>query len=92
MKNLRVVSPRLISIKIRLLMTTFHNNLDGLMLKDTWLAIGSFDGVHLGHRDLIHRMVEGARAENCQSVVMTLYPAPQPGGTWLDHSHISVHF
>ena len=46
------------------------------MLKDTWLSIGSFDGVHLGHRDLIHRLVEGARAAYCQSVVMTLYPHP----------------
>ena len=57
-------------------MPTFHNSLDGLILKDSWLAIGSFDGVHLGHRDLIRRLIEGARAEKCRSVVMTLFPHP----------------
>ena len=57
-------------------MPTFHNSLDGLILKDSWLAIGSFDGVHLGHRDLLRRLIEGARAEKCQSVVMTLFPHP----------------
>jgi riboflavin kinase/FMN adenylyltransferase len=69
-------SSRLISIKIRLNMPTYHTSPDGLNLKDTWLAVGSFDGVHLGHRDLIRQLVDGSQADKCQSVVMTLFPHP----------------
>ena len=57
-------------------MPDYFPNLDSLELKNTWLAIGSFDGVHLGHRNLIRQLVDGAHAVNCQAVVMTLYPHP----------------
>ena len=45
-------------------------------LKRSWITIGSFDGVHLGHQSLIKRLVEGARKENCISVVLTFDPHP----------------
>jgi len=57
-------------------MPTYHSSPDGLKLKDTWLAVGSFDGVHLGHRDLIRQLSDGAQADQCQAVVMTLFPHP----------------
>ncbi|MBP3893213.1 MAG: riboflavin biosynthesis protein RibF [Atopobiaceae bacterium] len=40
------------------------------------LAIGAFDGVHLGHRQLISASVEDARARNATSVVVTFDPDP----------------
>jgi len=46
-------------------------NLDGCAL-----TIGSFDGVHLGHRALIRALVESARAEGVPAVVVTFYPHP----------------
>jgi riboflavin kinase/FMN adenylyltransferase len=57
-------------------MTKLYPSLDTLILKNTWLAIGSFDGVHLGHRDLIQRLIAGAHQADRQAVVMTLYPHP----------------
>ena len=57
-------------------MPVYYPNLESSELQNTWLAIGSFDGVHLGHRDLILQLVDGAHAANCQAVVMTLFPHP----------------
>ena len=57
-------------------MSKYFPTLDPLELKNTWLTIGSFDGVHLGHRDLIRRLIEGAHSSGCQAVVMTLFPHP----------------
>jgi FAD synthase len=35
-------------------------SLDDLQLKGSWLTIGSFDGVHLGHQEIIHQLTAGA--------------------------------
>lgn len=41
------------------------------------LTIGSFDGVHLGHRALLDRLVNKARQCSLPSAVMTLRPHPR---------------
>ena len=50
--------------------------LDQLSIQDAWLTIGSFDGVHLGHQEIIHRLTAGAHRENSPAVVLTFYPHP----------------
>ncbi|MBX5464455.1 MAG: bifunctional riboflavin kinase/FAD synthetase [Clostridia bacterium] len=40
------------------------------------VAIGTFDGVHLGHRELIRRAVERAREEGGEAVALTFWPHP----------------
>lgn len=40
-------------------------------------TIGSFDGVHLGHRQLIRRIVQMAREINGESILITFYPHPR---------------
>ncbi len=40
------------------------------------IAIGAFDGVHRGHRDLIAAMRQDARARGCAAVVVTFDPDP----------------
>ena len=40
-------------------------------------AIGGFDGIHLGHRALIARMRELARAQNLASMVISFEPLPK---------------
>src|ERR1700736_6110925 len=41
------------------------------------MTIGSFDGVHLGHVDVIRRTVAAAVAENAQSTLITFEPHPR---------------
>ncbi len=41
------------------------------------MTIGNFDGVHLGHQELIKGVVNKAKAENYKSVVVTFVPHPQ---------------
>ncbi len=50
--------------------------LDGVSLKDVWLTIGTFDGVHLGHQEIIRRVVGGARQSGVPAVAVTFYPPP----------------
>src|ERR1700689_785599 len=40
------------------------------------VCIGNFDGVHLGHREILRRVVERARAENLLATVVTFDPHP----------------
>lgn len=41
------------------------------------LAIGNFDGVHLGHQALLQRLVTGAQARELKPAVMTFEPHPR---------------
>ena len=41
------------------------------------LAIGNFDGMHLGHQSLLKRLVEVAHAKNLTPAVMTFEPHPR---------------
>ncbi|PJF47294.1 MAG: hypothetical protein D6709_09655 [Chloroflexi bacterium] len=40
-------------------------------------TIGAFDGVHLGHQQLIRTMVNDARKRGAQSAVVTFFPHPR---------------
>ena len=53
-----------------------YRSISQLQLKDTWLTIGSFDGVHLGHQALAHHTISKARASSVPSVVLTFHPHP----------------
>lgn len=41
------------------------------------VTIGTFDGVHLGHRKVINRLKEIAAEKNGESVIFTFYPHPR---------------
>ena len=43
----------------------------------TFIALGSFDGIHLGHLSLIERIVELAKENNAESVVYTFLEHPR---------------
>jgi riboflavin kinase/FMN adenylyltransferase len=42
----------------------------------TVVTIGNFDGVHLGHQEILRRLTDRAHAENLTSVVVTFDPHP----------------
>jgi len=45
--------------------------------KETFLTIGVFDGIHVGHRYLLKNLIERAKEENLLSGVVTFNPHPQ---------------
>ena len=45
--------------------------------QDTVLTIGTFDGVHRGHKTILSRLNEIAHENDLRSVVMTMDPHPQ---------------
>ncbi|MFC1996878.1 bifunctional riboflavin kinase/FAD synthetase [Chloroflexota bacterium] len=51
-------------------------SLDNLRLEDVWLTIGSFDGVHLGHQEIIHKLTTEAHDQEALAVVLTFFPHP----------------
>lgn len=46
-------------------------------LKGVVLTMGTFDGVHYGHRKILKRLLESAKANNGHAVVMTFHPHPR---------------
>jgi len=51
-------------------------SLQNLDLRGSWLTIGSFDGVHLGHQALLKELITGAHGEGHSAVVLTFHPHP----------------
>lgn len=51
-------------------------SLDEVQLVDSWLTIGSFDGVHRGHQSVIGELVAGAHNRGAPVVVLTFFPHP----------------
>ncbi|MFM7079458.1 MAG: bifunctional riboflavin kinase/FAD synthetase [Bacteroidota bacterium] len=41
------------------------------------MTIGAFDGVHIGHRKLLSRIVEVASQKNLETLVLTFFPHPR---------------
>lgn len=72
-------------VNIRMQVILYHNHrlryADGApaMLEpvDSAVTIGSFDGVHCGHRKIISSMLETARRHSFRSVVVTFDPHPR---------------
>lgn len=44
--------------------------------RQTAIAIGNFDGVHLGHRKILNFLDEQARKNNLTSLILTFWPHP----------------
>jgi riboflavin kinase/FMN adenylyltransferase len=44
--------------------------------KPTAVTIGNFDGVHVGHQEILRGVIERARSMDAMSAVLTFYPHP----------------
>ena len=53
-----------------------YRSLDELDLKNSWLTVGVFDGVHRGHQEIIKALTAGAHANDAPAVVLTFDPHP----------------
>ena len=41
------------------------------------ITVGTFDGIHLGHRKLIEKVLDISKSENLRSIVLTFDPHPR---------------
>ena len=44
---------------------------------DINLAIGNFDGLHLGHQKIIDELIENSKIKNCPSAILSFKPHPR---------------
>lgn len=44
--------------------------------KKSVVALGTFDGVHLGHQKIINELLKEAKASGCKPIVVTFFPHP----------------
>ncbi len=58
-------------------MKIFHSTQDFFSNKKTIVTIGTFDGVHIGHKQIIAKIVQNCQSENLESVILTFFPHPR---------------
>lgn len=58
-------------------MNTFSSISEFSTTKKTVVTIGTFDGVHMGHRKILDKVITEAELRNEESVVLTFYPHPR---------------
>ena len=51
-------------------------SLENVNLQGTWLTIGSFDGIHRGHQEIIHQLTAEAHHHQALAVLLTFFPHP----------------
>lgn len=64
-------------------MRVFHSVEESLPIERAVVTVGSYDGLHFGHRALLEQVKRRAREEGGESVVVTFWPHPRqvlPGG------------
>jgi riboflavin kinase/FMN adenylyltransferase len=57
-------------------MVQHFSSLDSVNIRNTWMTIGSFDGIHIGHQQLIRDLNKHAHQAGAKSVVLTFHPHP----------------
>ncbi|MBN2086583.1 MAG: riboflavin biosynthesis protein RibF [Anaerolineales bacterium] len=55
----------------------YIDSLERAALRGVCLAIGSFDGLHRGHRHLLEKMTRAAQEDGAPAVVLTFFPHPR---------------
>lgn len=58
-------------------MKTFHSIESFTSKTPTVLTIGTFDGIHIGHKKILERLINTAEIQNLESLVLTFFPHPR---------------
>lgn len=58
-------------------MKIFHSLQEFSSIKKTIVTIGTFDGVHIGHQKIVQKIVQNAKEQNCESLILTFFPHPR---------------
>ncbi|MGO4819900.1 MULTISPECIES: bifunctional riboflavin kinase/FAD synthetase [unclassified Flavobacterium] len=58
-------------------MKIFHSIKDFSSTKKTILTLGTFDGVHIGHKKILEKVTQGTQNHTYESLVLTFFPHPR---------------
>ncbi len=58
-------------------MKIFHSINDFSSTKKTILTLGTFDGVHIGHKKILKKITQNTENEKYESLVLTFFPHPR---------------
>ena len=58
-------------------MTVYTNIQDLPVFKNAVITIGTFDGVHFGHQQILSLMKSAAKQVNGETVIITFHPHPR---------------
>ena len=58
-------------------MKIFHSINDFRSTKKTILTLGTFDGVHIGHKKILERVIQNTENGEHESMVLTFFPHPR---------------
>lgn len=58
-------------------MNIFHSIHDFKSTKRTILTLGTFDGVHIGHKKILEKVTQNYISETTESLVLTFFPHPR---------------
>jgi riboflavin kinase/FMN adenylyltransferase len=77
--RMKCSSQSLIYLKREFITLRIYKNVDipDLHNEQTFIAIGTFDGVHRGHQEIFRRMVKESKSENFVTVALTFNPLPK---------------
>ncbi len=58
-------------------MKIFHSLQNFNPIRKTIVTIGTFDGVHIGHKKIIQKIIQNSIDLDCESAVLTFFPHPR---------------
>lgn len=58
-------------------MKIFNSINDFVCSKKTILTLGTFDGVHIGHRKILEKVTQNTESDTTESLVLTFFPHPR---------------
>lgn len=58
-------------------MKIYNDLSEYISINKTFVTIGTFDGVHIGHQKVIKNLVRKAKKKNANSVLLTFFPHPR---------------
>jgi riboflavin kinase/FMN adenylyltransferase len=66
-------------------MIVIDKNFEDIQSSNNYIALGSFDGLHIGHLSLVYKVVEVAKKNNGKSIVFTFKNHPK---TLIDNGNV----